>query len=554
MNIPASDLPGQNELYTDYLYHFENLRKYFEYDYRRLEEIFKCIEYKKETYLNGKNFFRTEVTEILNDQNSGFCSGDKAFSNIRLLNDNNTFAIVTGQQTGLLTGPFYTILKALNAIRLSEFLNDKFREFKFVPLFWMEADDHDFKEINNINLLTQDNKIQNIEYLINGEEQDKYLKPASGIIFDNFINEFTNKIDESLQNSDFKNELMNNIRNFYKPGNNVVLAFAGFINSLIGDRGLILVNPSDARLKKFLKPVFKRELGTAPHSCEAVIDTSDELEAVYTAQIKPKVVNLFYIHEDNRYLIETRENEVYALKHSRQKFSKDELFALLEDHTERFSWNVVTRPVCQDYLFPTVAYIGGPSEIAYFAQLKNVYKIFEESMPVIYPRISVTILENKVKNFMDKFNLTFAELFNEKELARKLIAASSGPDLDSLFADMKEKLTGLFYSYEKELGSIDENQTASFTKRNKQFLDSLDVAKEKYLNLQTKKNEVISGKLNMVSANIYPGNNFQERVVNIIYFLNKYGLNIINRLYEEIKIDDFTHQVITPEPEQINSD
>lgn len=554
MNIPITELPGQNTLFTDYIFDFESLRKYFEYDFRNFEEFYKCVEYKKETYLKGKNFFRTEVSEILSEQNAGFSSGERTFSNIRLLNDNDTFAVVTGQQTGLLTGPFYTILKALNALRLSEILNDKFRDFKFVPVFWMETDDHDFKEINNINVLSGDNRILNIEYLINGEEHEKYLKPSSSIVFDDFIDSFTAKTEESLQNSDYKKELMNLIKTFYKPGNNPANAFAGFMNSILGDRGLILVNPSDKRLKKFLKPVFEKELNTAPQSCEAVINATDDLESNYVAQIKPKVINLFYIHEGNRYLIETRENEIYALKHSRQKFSKEELYSQLEEHTERFSWNVVTRPVCQDFLFPTVAYIGGPSEIAYFAQLKDAYKIFDDSMPVIYPRTSVTILENRVKNFMERFNVEFQELFDEKELARKLLSSDSGPDVDSIFADMKEKLVGLFYTYEKELGSIDENQTASFAKRNKQFLDSLEIAKEKYLNLQTKKNEVITGKLNMVSSNVYPGNNFQERVINITYFLNKYGFGIIDRLYDEIKADEFSHQVITPEPGHTNSE
>lgn len=549
MNIPITDLPGQNELFTDYIFEFENLRKYFEYDYRNFEEIFKCIEYKKETYLKGKSFFRTELTEILTEQNTAFNSGEKTFSNIRLLNESGTFVVVTGQQTGFLTGPFYTILKALNAIRLSEILSDKFTDYKFVPVFWMEADDHDFREINNVNILSGDNRILNIEYLINGEEQEKYLKPTSDIIFDSFIDSFNNKLEESLQNSDYKNQLMDLVKTFYKSGNNPANAFAGFMNSVLGDRGLIIVNPSDERIKKFLKPVFQTELNTAPLSCEAVINATDDLENNYSAQIKPKVINLFYIHEGNRYLIETRENDVYALKHSRQKFSKEELFTLLEEHTERFSWNVITRPVCQDYLFPTVAYIGGPSEIAYFAQLKGAYRIFDDEMPVIYPRTSVTILENRVKNFMEKFNVDFQELFNEKELAKKLLSSGSGPDVDSLFADMKEKLVGLFYIYEKELGSIDENQTASFAKRNKQFIESLDIAKEKYLNLQTKKNEVISGKLNMIAANIYPGNTYQERVINISYFINKYGFKIIDRLYDEIKVDEFSHQVITPEPD-----
>ena len=338
--------------------------------------------------------------------------------------------------------------------------------------------------------------------------------------------------------------LFNIIRNNYRQGTDLKTAFAGFMNSLLVNKGLIFIDPTDIRIKTFLKPVFEKELNTFPQACEKVINTSVELEENFTVQVKPKPINLFYIHEGNRYLLEPRENEIFALKHSRQKFSREELFGFLESNPERFSWNVVTRPICQDYILPTVAYIGGPSEISYFAQFRDVYNFFGMTMPVIYPRTSVTVLEGRVIGFLEKYNVKFNELFYEKDLSKKLLKENSVVSADEIFSEMKEELTGIFYTYEKELSRIDANQTESFTKRNRQFLDSLDVARDKFSAFQTKQNEVLSNQFQKVLLFVFPDNTLQERVLNITYFINKYGFDFIDLLMKDISVDDFSHQLI----------
>lgn len=544
MSIPYNSLPSYSELFIKYTDDFESLADFYEFDFKKTEDFQKCIELKKETYLKGKTFFRNEVTDILKEQNKKFESSEKTFENIQLLNDHNTFAVVTGQQIGILTGPYYTILKALNTIQLSDKLKENFPEYNFVPVFWLEADDHDFAEINNIDIISKENELKNLKYFENGEEQEKYLKPVGKIIIDEHIESFKQDLRNSFNHSDFTDSLFDLINETYKEGTDLKTAFALFMNKLIKDKGLIFIDPTDNEIKKLLQPVFEKELATFPEICEKVINTSVELEENFAVQVKPKAINLFYIHEGNRYLIEPRENDIFALKHSRQKFTKEELFGLLESNPERFSWNVVTRPICQDYLLPTVAYIGGPSEIAYFGQFRQVYRSFDITMPVIYPRTSVTILENRVISFMEKYNIGFQEFFNEKEIGIKLLNENSDASADQIFSDMKEEMRGIFYTYEKELVKIDAKQTEGFSKRNNQFLESLDVAKEKFINSQSKQNEVISNQLSKALLFVYPDNILQERVLNITYFLNKYGTEFINYLFGEIVIDDYGHQVI----------
>lgn len=547
MPIQYTSIPSYSGLFLDYINNFDLLKQFYEYDYRKDGDILRCIELKKETYPAGKNFFRNDICEILNEQNISFKSGENTFRNIQLLNSHDTFAVVTGQQLGLLTGPFYTILKAINTIQLSAKLNQKFGDYKFVPVFWLEADDHDFPEINNINLISKENEIRNISYFEKGTETEKYLKPAGNIVLDEFINNFTDEFEGSLNKTEFTEEVFGKVREAYKQGTDLKTAFAVFMNSLIKDKGIIFIDPSDPKIKEMLKPVFRKELMNSPQTCEAVITTSVELEKNYLAQVKPKAINLFYIHEGNRYLLEPRDGEVFALKHSRQKFTGEELYDLLESNPERFSWNVVTRPVCQDYLLPTVAYIGGPSEIAYFGQFREVYKLFGITMPVVYPRSSVTIVENRVKNFLEKYELKFEELFDTKKITGKLLKNESEIDTEELFSGMKEELRAVFYTYEKELSKIDANQTASFAKRNQQFIDSLNIAKEKYISLQSKQNEVISGQLKKVLINVYPYETMQERVFNIVYFLNKYGTELIDKIYDNTDVEEFSHTLIYPD-------
>lgn len=544
MSIPYNSLPSYNDLFLKYIENFDSLNKFYEYDYHKDEDFLKCIELKKQTYLSGKIFFRNDICEILEVQNQDFNSGDKTFDNINLLKEHDTFAVLTGQQLGFLTGPYYTVIKAINAVQLSELLNKKFSEYKFVPVFWLEADDHDFLEINNINVISKENEIKNIKYFEKGQELEKYLKPTGSIILDEHIETFINEIERSFNKTDFSESLFSLIRESYRPGLNIKTAFARFLNGILGNKGLILIDASETPVKKLLKPLFETELNTSPQVCEKVINTSVELELNYSVQVKPKPINLFYVHEGNRYLLEPRENDIYALKHSRQKFSKEELYNILETSPERFSWNVVLRPICQDYILPTIAYIGGPSEISYFGQFREVYRFFNMPMPVIYPRTSVTVLENRVKIFLEKHQIKFNELFYEKDLAKKLLKEDSVVSSDEIFSEMKEELTGVFYTYEKELARIDENQTEAFSKRTKQFLESLEIAREKFSASQSKQSEVISNQLQKVLLYVFPHNILQERILSITYFLNKYGLDFMENLMMNVKVDDFNHQLI----------
>lgn len=170
------------------------------------------------------------------------------------------------------------------------------------------------------------------------------------------------------------------------------------------------------------------------------------------------------------------------------------------------------------------------------------------NMPVVYPRTSVTILDSRTKSFMEKNSIQFTEMFDERELMRSIVKKSSDKNPEEMFSKMKDELNAIFYTYDKELSLIDTNQSSAFSKRCSQFVESLDVAREKFITAQAKQNEVITGQLSKVLLNVYPGNMPQERLLNITMFYNKYGSNLIEILLSEISIDTFMHQTIDPSP------
>jgi len=543
LNIPYSSLDGYNELFIDYVNSFNKIGDFFEYPFDS-QGLYNSITEKNTSYNSGK-ISRLELSEILKTQNKFFNSGESTFLNIEFLKDPGTFAVVTGQQVGILTGNLYTIIKALNAVRLSRSLSAKYTEFKFVPVFWLEADDHDFLEINNINVFDRNNNLSNLKYFERGAEKERYLTPAGRINLDEHIEVFKNALKDTLLETEYSEQLFDYINRSYREGIDLTTAFARFFNYIAGDTGLIFCNPTDREIKKILIPVFEKELISYPQSGELIIEKSAELEQRdYVPQVKPRQINLFYTVNNNRHLVEFKENK-YSLKHTRQKFEKDDFFDLLYSVPENFSPNVVLRPVCQDFLLPTIAYIGGPSEISYFAQFKDVYGFFGMKMPVIYPRTSLTILEKRVESFLTKYEINFEELFDETNAAKKLLGKMNEINIDDEFGNLTDELNAVVYLYCQKLNNVDKNLVVNLKNRHDKYIENINIIRQKFAESQMNQNETTGSRLKSVIESVYPDGILQERCINVTYYLNKYGPDIVKELYQTIEINKHNHQVIS---------
>ena len=268
------------------------------------------------------------------------------------------------------------------------------------------------------------------------------------------------------------------------------------------------------------------------------------LEQDYHVQIKSHQINLFYTHNNNRYLVENKTGDVFSLKNSRQTFSREEIFNNLKNYPENFSANVVLRPVCQDYLLPTAAYIGGPAEVSYFGQLKKVYENFDVDMPVIYPRTSVTLLENRINNFLIKNEISFEDIFDADNLRKKIIDKISEVNVDEIISEYVKDLNTALWSISNEVRKIDKNLETLLKNKNDKYIESLEGVRKKLLDAQEKLHSSTMNKLQSVVDNLFPEGSLQERKINFTYFMNKYGLDLADYLLNEIDLKAEGHQVI----------
>ena len=453
-------------------------------------------------------------------------------------------AIVTGQQIGMCTGPLYTIYKAITAIKLAEQCSAEMPDYNFVPVFWVEGEDHDFEEINKINLVNAEGQIEKIEYLYGGKPLEKNPGAVGNLVIDSFGEKFFDTLQSKLQETEFKAQLFGSLRGHYRSGATLGNAFVGLMNQLFEDSGLVFLNPNDPDFKKLLKPVFSKEVAEVTKTSQLVIERSAELEEHYHAQIKAKSLNLFMFHKGGRYLIEPRETD-FSLKGTRQFFSKEELNSIVENSPELISPNVVLRPLCQDTLLPTAAYVGGPSEIAYFAQLGPVYKFFGMQMPVVYPRASATILEEKIKNILEKYQIGIAELWSDIDpLLIRIAEQVSEVKVDGLFEQLQSRIKEAVAESRFGIQQIDPTLSGTIDSTLARFESQLAVLKEKTQAAQQRRQDITLKQIQRAATHVFPGSNFQEREFNVVYYLNKYGPDFVKWLRGEMVIDRFQHQII----------
>lgn len=540
MQINFSDIPNNQNLFLDYLYEFENVSEFFKYDFRAKENygnIFKkIIESRKTKNLKLASTIKNQYSDLPE-------ASKKTISNIVNLDEQRTLAIVTGQQLGILGGPLYTIYKIITAIKLSRQLKERFEEYNFVPVFWLEGDDHDFNEVRWIKVLSNQNEIKEINYLDEIPE-DEAKKSVGTLILSREINSFIETLKNSLRESEFTEGLFKRIGTIYTEGKTIKRAFREFIFWLFDEYGLIILDPQDVNIKNILTPVLTTEITNFRDHTQQLVLRSAKLEEIYHAQVKIKPVNLFYSTDEGRYSIEPVD-DVFRLKRKRIQFSNEELLEAVRNEPARFSSNVLLRPICQDYLLPTAFYIAGPSEIAYFAQLAPLYDFFEIEAPIIYPRSSVTIMENRMQSILEKFNLSLQDIFvNSETLKDNVIKSISENNLDEAFNEVSKQINLTIDNLKTKLFAIDKTISDSSDRYREKILSSLEDLKSKALQAQKKKHEITLNQLDKLSDLLYPSQNLQERELNFIYFANKYGDSFLKKIFDEISINSFEHQVI----------
>lgn len=526
ITLPFSALPGTPKLFVDYAEHVSDASNFFMGHFSDLMAFETHLQ-----QLERRSYMREPLYAALAAQNKSFLAGDATFANLERFRSTTTFTVVTGQQVGIFTGPLYTLYKALTAVQLSRWLAEQFPAYTFVPMFWLESEDHDFKEINNTGVITAENDFARVAYAEPGEEETRDLRPVSLRAIDERMEETIAQLQALLPASDFSGDLFRMLRGSYAPDGSLQRAFARLFNQLYPESGIVFIDPSDPTIKQLATPVILQELETFPTTGEEVIKRSAELEERYHAQIKPRAVNLFMLHKDNRYPIEPSEYGFF-LKGTRQRFTRDELLEIAGSEPERFSPNVLLRPIMQDFLLPTAAYVAGPSEVSYFAQLQPAYDHFQVPMPIIVPRASITIVEGKVDKVFRKFNLPYAAMFLDNEQAWALVPRGDDvadrfdfENFRARFTEMLEELPALAGAEHQNLRGPADSTRANIER-------SLATFEEKLGQHRRQNDEVLTRQIEKMHVYLFPEGKPQERQINIATFLNRYGKDVLTNIEE----------------------
>lgn len=526
-------------LFVDYIADQKNVTKFYPGGYRDNEHWKSTLRRVSERSLD-----RSSLVQILGEQNRNFHCGVRTLANIDALLNDNTVAVVTGQQVGLFTGPLYTIYKTLTALKLVESLSEKHPDYTFVPVFWLEGEDHDFEEVNSVKVVTGTNELRQYSYELKRPADDQNLGAVGRIEFSETIETVFSSLAQDLTQTEFTPKVLELFRTAYQKGMSFNRAFAHLLNVLLENSGLIFLDPNDPALKRQLQPLFKRELEETPRFCQLVIDQSAELEKQYHAQVKPKSLNLFLFHDGGRYLLEPR-SDGYSLKGRRQHLTKEYVTQAVENNPELFSPNVVLRPICQDWLVPTVAYVAGPAEVAYFAQLKSLYEAVGIPQPIIYPRMSATILEEKSDKVLERFSISLVDIIQDVEQVKERVATQVAElDLNEAFGGTLLSVQESLENLAQVLQKIDPTLVGALENLTKKTTQNVEGLKERAVAAQLRQHEVSLRQIGRVASLLYPNSNFQERELNVLYFLNKYGMEFLRWLYGELKVDYFKHQII----------
>ncbi len=540
MYINFSDIPTHQNLFLDYIYEFDNVERFYGKNFRDVEKYFPFFQKISERERSN----RSVIANIIKAQYSNQRLSKQTQQNIDLLYSEKTIAVVTGQQLGIFGGPLYTLFKSITAIKLCSYLKEIYDGFNFVPIFWLEGDDHDYDEVRMFSVLNNENQILNLQYE-DGQLEELNRGSIAELKFNSNLEKIFNELASGLRDTEFKIPLLDFIKSIYLPGRTFLESFRELIIHLFDEYGLIVFNPTDQAVKRLLVPIFSKEISEFGDHTGNLVERSAGLEEVYHAQVKVKPINLFLVEEHERLLIEPTDTGEYRLKGKRKKFSREELLAQLELNPEKFSPNVLLRPICQDYLFPTAFYVGGPSEISYFAQVSPLYKIYGMEIPFIYPRSSATIVEKGVQSILGKNNLEYVDIFtDENALIQKILAASSDINLEMLFQNALNEIEASLDPLAQKLPAIDKTLSDLITKSKQRIEETLNHLKSKAHDSEKRKYESTIRQISKVRNVLFPNNNLQERELNWIYFANKYGMDIVKWLFNELAINKFEHQIL----------
>lgn len=542
MEIVNLSLPATNRFATEYLEQTESIKEYFHYGY------YKPLDYEKRCKeLSTRSFMRQELAVHIEQYMSKFPGSETIQVSLEKLKQENSTVVIGGQQAGILTGPLYTIHKIISIVSLA---TQKEQELKIpvVPVFWIAGEDHDYQEVNHV-YIEKNNKVEKRVY----PEKVRDKRMVTDIMIDREqCFKWAEEIIQTFGETEHTKALLSNLEEAISESESFVDFFAYLIMQLFKETGLLIIDSGDPKLRKLESECFVKQIMGFEDITKSVLAQQAELRKQgysNTIEITDQASNLFYYDKDHfeRILLEyDNKEDVFTGKDGTFQISRQELIDIAKNSPEMLSNNVVTRPMMQEWLFPTLAFIAGPGEIAYWAELKLAFEQFGLQMPPIVPRLNITLLDRSIEADLTELELNLEEaLFSGIEKERhNFLQSIKDQELITLFNKIKHEFLQNYEMLEKHLQKKDRALVPLLKKNESLLLKHLDFMETKLDQAEQLKYDVVLNKFARVGNALRPLESPQERILNSLVYINQYGINFFNQLLECNFTFDGTHKLI----------
>ena len=512
--IDFADIPqlsDRDKAYQSENNPFESLIKYKP----ELASFAKAIEDRKQYPVD-----RSLLVDVLQQQYKALPSKEKSSKNIELLRSENTFTIITAHQPVLFTGPLYYIIKIFSAINMAEQLKAVHPTYDFVPVFISGGEDHDFDEVNKCKLYGK-----TIEW-----QQGK--GGSVGRMNLDGVDEAIKALEEILSDKEDAQRAKQWIKDAYNHSSNYAEMTTRLVHSLFGKYGLLILNPDHKALKSAFAPMMRKEL-LEQSSAPLVQKAQSEIEALgYKSQAFARDINLFYLQDGSRERIEL-EDGVYKVVNTALSFTEKEIVSELENHPERFSPNVIMRPLYQETIMPNLAYIGGGGELAYWIERKSQFEAFGVFYPILIRRASAMLLTGSHLKNMSKLNISIENVFqNEDRLIADLIESESSVELD--LSKEVESVNDIFKSISERAKIIDPTLEGKVLAEGSKQLKVIEQLESRLRRTIKAQQETQVNKIRKVKSSLFPNNGLQERHDNFFQYYDMYGDRLLDIMKDNI--------------------
>jgi bacillithiol synthase len=533
--LPFAQIPHTTRLFNDFLAYSSKVQPFYPrspHFEEWVREASRGISYDAAR--------RERVTHILQRQNEAWGGSSKTLANLDRLRQGAT-AVVTGQQVGLFGGPMFAIYKALSAVKLAEAATKA--GVDTVPVFWLATYDHDLAEVNHVSIPGPEGSLQTIV-------TSSHAVPGAPVSAVRLGDEILPAVEQAV-NLLGDSEAAQLLRESYRPGETLGTAFARLYARIFAEWGVILLDASDAELHRVAEPIYRAAIERAGDLEAALGSRGGALEAAgYHQQVKvtSSSVLLFTIHNGARTPMQRRSNdgnEEFVIGGGAEKVSPAALIGRIASAPEQFSPSVLLRPVVQDYLLPTVAYTGGAAETAYFSQAGAVYETLLGRVTPIVPRFSATIVEPKMQRLLERHGISLMDVFNGPGALRQRIAAHSLPeDLQTAFEAANQSLAVNLGAIREKLEKLDRTLVDAAQTATSKMQHQLEKLQTQAARAEALKGELVGRHAETLSHALYPDKGLQERGIGGVYFLARYGSDLLHQLYAAIQPDCHDHQVL----------